>query len=150
MKRKNVLIALACLLALCVSCKDEEPVINATLPGSWKGDRMEVRVSYGLVTLHEEEDDEFDAILEFREDGTVSFTRDGNTTTGTYELAGKKLTTNVDLQVEGVELTVVTFDVVELTSERLRLHLDQEQEVEVPDFGMVTTDIDGDLSFNRL
>ena len=141
---------LAALLLALMSCKDEDPVINSSITGSWKGDRADVKVKYGIVPVHEETDEQFDATLEFRDDGTVSFTKDGTTTSGTYELNGSTLTTNVDFQFEGVDIESMTFSVLELTATRLRLDVDQDQEVNVPDFGTVETNIKGNFEFDRL
>ena len=137
-------------VSLLVSCKDEDPEITSSIIGKWKGDRSEITVSYGFITLHEEEDDVFDVTLEFKEDGKVLFTRDGTTTSGTYQLNGDQLTTNVDFQFDEVELETLNFDILELTPVKLRLDLEQDQEVEVPDVGLVNTTIKGDFAFDRL
>lgn len=139
-----------CAAFLLVSCKDDDPVINSSITGKWKGDRSYITVSYGIVKLHEEEDDVFDVTLEFMEDGKVLFTRNGTTTTGTYQLTDDKLTTNVDFQFDEVEIETLNFDVVELTPTKLKLDLEQDQEVQVPDVGMVNTTIKGDFAFDRL
>ena len=148
--RNPVLIPVLLLVAVAFSCKDEEGEISAKLDGKWQGDRMDAKVTYGLITLHEEEDEDFNAILEFKDDGTVEFNRDGDATFGTYQLNGTRLTTNVDLQIQGVEISSATFDVVELSSTKLRLYLEQDQEVEVPDVGPVNTTIKANLVFDRL
>jgi hypothetical protein len=137
-------------IALCVSCKDDEPEITNTIVGTWKGDRSEIKVTYGIVTLHEEVDEEFDATLEFKEDGTVTFTHDGTTTAGTYELNGDNLTTDVDFQFGDITVESLSFDVLELTETKLRLDFEQDEEVEVPDVGMVNTTIKGKFAFDRL
>jgi hypothetical protein len=150
MKTTALTPLLVILMTIAFSCKDEEGKISANLEGRWQGDHMDAKVTYALITLHEEEDEDFDALLEFKDDGTVEFTRDGNTTSGTYQLNGTKLTTNVDLQMEGIEISTVTFDVMELSATKLRLHLNQDQEVEVPDVGPVNTTIKANLVFDRL
>jgi hypothetical protein len=150
MKKIAGIFSLVLLTAFCVSCKDDEAEVGATIVGTWQGDHMDAKVVYGVITLQEEEDDEFNATLQFNDDGSVSFTRDGNTTNGTYQLNGTRLTTNVDLQVEGVDFSSVTFDVVELSQTKLRLHLEKDQEVQVPDVGMVNTTIKANLAFDRL
>ena len=150
MKNTALIASLFILLLIASSCKDEEGKISAKLEGQWQGDHMDAKVTYGLIPLHEEDDENFDALLDFKADGTVDFTRDGNTTSGTYQLNGTKLTTNVDLQMDGIEISTVTFDVMELSPTKLRLHLDQDQEVEVPDVGPVNTTIKANLFFDRL
>ena len=151
MKASIITAGLALILTVfLISCKDEEPEITSSIVGKWKGDRSEIKVSYGIVTLHEEEDDVFDVVLEFKEDGTVLFTRDGTTTSGTYQLNGDQLTTDVDFQFQEVDIESLTFDVLELTATKLRLDLEQDQEVEVPDVGLVNTTINGDFAFDRL
>jgi hypothetical protein len=131
------------------SCKNDEGEISAGLVGKWQGDHLDAKVQYGVITVHEEEDDQFDSVLEFKDDGTVSFTKNGRTTKGTYQLNGRRLTTNVDLQFDELDITEVTFDVLELTASRLRLYLEQDQDVQVPDVGNVTATVKGNLHFNR-
>ncbi len=139
------------LLLVVFACKDDdEPVVANRIIGQWQGDRAEAKVTYSVVTLHERVEEAFDALLEFREDGTVSVTRGTTTTDGTYDLNGNTLTTNVDFQYEGVDIQSMTFTVGELTETRLVLDLDQDQEVDVPDFGMVKTTIKGKFEFDRL
>lgn len=151
MKASIITACLGLLVAsFLISCKDDEPEITSSIVGKWKGDRSEVKVSYGIVTLHEEEDDIFDVTLEFKEDGSVLFTRDGTTTTGTYQLNGDQLTTNVDFQFQEVDIETLTFDVLEVSATKLRLELEQDQEVEVPDVGLVNTTINGNFDFDRL
>jgi hypothetical protein len=137
------------LTACCISC-DDDGEMSASIVGTWQGDHMDAKVTYGLITLHEEEDDEFDVTVGFKEDGTVSFTRDGNTTTGIYQLNGSKLTTNVDLQMQGVDISTATFDVIELSATKLRLYLEQDQDLQVPDVGTVEARIKAHLDFDRL
>ena len=72
------------------------------------------------MNIYDETDETFDVTLEFKEDGTVDFTRDGTVTSGTYTVAGDKLTTNVDLQIYQTEGETV-FDIVELNDSKLRL-----------------------------
>jgi hypothetical protein len=137
-------------LLLLSACNDDDPEVTASIQGRWQGDRSDLRVTYGVIQLYQQQDDEFDAVLEFKDDGTVTFTEDGTTTEGTYELNGTTLTTDVDFQFEGIDISNMTFDVVQLTDTRLELHLDQDHEVEVPDVGPVTTNAIGDFSFDRL
>lgn len=144
-------IAVCMSLALFfIACSDEDKPTDASIIGKWKGDRMDIKLSYGIVPLHDESDEDFDAVIEFKEDGIVNYTDDGTTTTGTYSLDGTKLTTNVDFQIEEVDLSEVTFDVVELSETKLRLYVEREQEVQVPDLGLVDTDVEADLTFDRL
>jgi hypothetical protein len=149
MKNRIVQISLIILLFSAFACKEDEDV-SASIVGKWQGDQSEIKVTYGLVTLHEEEDDQFDALLEFKDDGSVSFTNDGTTTTGTYELKGTKLSINAELQFDGVNISSATFDVLELSQTKLRLHLEQDQEVNVPDLGNVNTTVKANFSFDRL
>jgi hypothetical protein len=138
------------LFLFCFSCKDDETEPTASIVGKWKGDRSEIHVTYGLIPVYEETDDDFNVTLEFKEDGTVSFLKDGNETTGTWDINGTKLTTNVDFQIDEIDLSTVTFDVIKLSQERLELHLEKDQDVDVPDYGMITATVKADLEFDRL
>lgn len=152
-RRIPALIMLSLVAVAIVSCKDDDDddvVPGVSIVGEWKGDQSEIEARYAGITVYDETDEIFDVLLEFKEDGTVSFTRNGTETTGTYELKGNKLTTTVDFQMEGVDLTNVTFTVVELTETELELYLDREQVINVPDFGNVTARIIAELEFDRL
>jgi major membrane immunogen (membrane-anchored lipoprotein) len=138
-------------LLLVSACKDDDPEVTATVNGRWQGDESDIKVTYGVVTLYQEHDAEFDAALDFKDDGTITVTRDdGTTTEGTYQLNGNQLTTDVDFQFEGIDISSITFDIIELTETRLRLHMDQDYPVVLPEVGLVTTTIVGDFSFDRL
>jgi hypothetical protein len=135
---------------LAFSCDDEEKDTSASIIGKWQGDRSELKASYGIVPVHDDTDENFDALIEFKSDGTVTYSDDGDTASGTYTQTGDVLATTVDLQVEGVDLTDVEFRIIELTQSRLHLRLEREQQIAVPDVGLVDADIDADFEFDRL
>lgn len=135
------------LFIVLLSCKDDDEKFS--IIGTWDGDRSEVEVMYGFIPVFEETDEEFDVTLEFREDGSVALTRDGDTTEGTYTLSGKKLTTDVDLQIYETSGTV-TFDVIELSAKKLRLRLSEKRQANLPDYGNVELTINANLDFDRL
>jgi hypothetical protein len=138
------------LVLFCFSCKDDETEPTASIVGKWKGDRSEIHLTYDVIPIHEETDEDFNVTLEFKEDGSVSFLKDGNETAGTWDINGTKLTTNVDFQIDEVDLSSVTFDIVKLSETRLELHLEKDQEVDVPNYGMITATVKADLEFDRL
>ena len=131
-----------------LSCTEDEE--QASIVGSWSGDEAFVEAKYGAIPLYEETRQDFNVTLTFSEDGTVSLRdeSDGVTTTGTYTLTGDELTTDVDFDLYDLS-GPLTFKVTKLTDQRLELELDDEREVNVPDFGEITVDIIGHLQFDR-
>lgn len=131
-----------------LSCSDDEE--QASIVGSWSGDEAFVEVKYGAIPLYEETREDFDVTLTFSEDGTVSLRdeSDGVTTTGTYTLSGDELTTDVDFDLYDLS-GPMTFKVSRLTDQRLELQLDEEREVDIPDYGEIKVDIIGHLQFDR-
>jgi hypothetical protein len=136
-------------LSLFVACDKDNDDPMASILGMWQGDRAEILVNYGFITVYDDTDEEFDVTIEFREDGTVSFTKDGNVTNGTYELKANKLTTDVDLQLYEMS-GPTTFDVIELSDKKLRLRLKDKQTATIPDVGEVELDVNATLDFDRL
>lgn len=131
------------------ACKDDDEKIDASIVGTWRGDRSEVNVKYGIIPIFDEEDDNFDVTLEFDKNGTVSYKdENGQVTTGTYEVSDDKLTTDVEFQND-FELNSATFTIVELTSNKLRLDLEEKRDITVPDYGSIEADIMVNLSFDR-
>jgi uncharacterized protein (TIGR03066 family) len=138
------------LFLLAFGCKDDDKEVEPTsIIGKWKGDKSEIKVTYALVPVYDQTDETFDVVLEFKSDGKVTFTQSGMTTEGTYTVSGDKLTTNVDFQA-AIDLSNATFDIVELTQTKLRLHMQEDREVTAPTVGEVVANIKADLSFDRL
>jgi uncharacterized protein (TIGR03066 family) len=147
---KMVKIFSLLLLLVAFGCKDDEKEEEEiSIVGKWKGDNSAFKVTYGIVPVYDQTDDTFDVILEFTSDGKVTFTQSGITTEGTYSLTGDQLTTNVDFQA-AIDLSNATFDVQELSKTKLRLHMEDDREINVPDIGPVVADIIADFSFDRL
>lgn len=146
---RNILILCTSFVLFLTACdKDEDPV-DATITGLWKGDRSEVNIRYGIIPVFDNEDEDFDVTLEFRADGTVLFTdEDGQQTTGNYEINGTRLTTDIEFQ-DDFELEEATFDIDELSNSKLRLSLEEERQLTVPQFGQVDADVTAKLSFDR-
>jgi hypothetical protein len=140
----------AAMSLLAFSCDEDEKDTSASIVGKWQGDRSELKASYGIVPIHEDTDENFDATIEFKADGTVTYSDDGDTASGTYTQSGDVLSTTVDLELEGVDLTDVEFRIIELAQTRLHLRLEREQQVPVPDVGLVNADIEADFEFDRL
>ena len=149
--KKSYLYLLAIVLGLAFSCKDDEEkdVKPDPIIGKWKGDRSEIKANYGPINVYDETDDDFDVTLEFKTDGTVDFTRDGTVTSGTYTVNGDKLSTNVDLQLYQTDGETV-FDIVELNDSDLKLEMNEDREVNVPDVGLIEVTINANLEFDRL
>ena len=149
-KRTKILLILIATVLFACSDDEKDPVF-ANIVGVWKGDYSEIRATYSGITVYDETDETFDVTLEFKEDGTVLFSQGagGAVTTGTYAVNGDRLTTNINLLSYGTS-GETTFEIDQLTETRLQLLLDDERELDVPDFGEVTVRIVADLRFDRL
>jgi hypothetical protein len=128
------------LLLAPFACDDEDPM--ASIEGVWIGTKAEGEVLvFGVPSGFEEEDDTFDAILEFKQGGVVTLTQDGVPSTGTWSQDGEKLTTNINFNTTFVDLSG-TYTIQTLTDSKLVLYYEKDGTYEDPDTGI---DIDGTL-----
>jgi hypothetical protein len=105
------------------ACKDEE---DPSIVGNWSGTRSEVTVSVtGIPLPYTYTDDGFDALVEFKSDGSVSITEEGQTAAGTYEVSGKTLSTNITFNTDFIDLSG-TYTIKELTKSKLTLYIERE------------------------
>lgn len=128
------------------ACDDDDDNF-ASILGQWRGDRA----SFQLGALGPGfTDDDFDTELEFREDGTLIVTDDGQSVTGTYTLEGDQLTISIPFNIGSIPLSD-TYTVQELTEPILVISRENEGTIQNPDTGVsfsgtiVTT-----LYFDRL
>lgn len=138
----NILFSVLCsaLLLGLAGCDDEEKL--ASIEGSWQGTRAEGEVLvFGVPTGFEEEDVTFDPILEFKQGGTVTVTKDGTPSQGTWSQSGDKLTTSIDFNTSFVDLSG-TYTIQTLTETKLILYYEKDGTYEDPDTGI---EIDGTL-----
>jgi hypothetical protein len=128
------------LLASLMGCDDDEKL--ASIEGSWQGTKAEGEVLvFGVPSGFEEEDENFDPVLEFKSGGVVTLTQDGIPTTGTWSQDGEKLTTSLNFNTEFVDLTGA-YTIQTLTETTLVLYYEKDGTYEDPDTGI---DIEGTL-----
>lgn len=149
MKTKNTAaIFLAFLLGF--SCSDEDKTFSP-IAGTWKGTLAEVRIKpFGLPIPISREDENFSSLIEFRSDGTLTFSQGIERRDGTYDMTGKTITTDLHLSMEGVDLPD-TYTIEELTDTHLVFYAEKSDTFTDPDSGRsVSGDIKVTLHFQRL
>ena len=152
MNRIYITIAvLASLAFFAGSCSEEGE--NASLIGSWQGTTatIEFYPTGSPVAVYEETDEDFNTLIEFRDDGTARVEDEGTITEGTWEYAdgNKKIVASVDLQNEFFGASE-TFSISQLTSNVLILDYDKTDEFDIPDFGQVSGRLKLTLHFDRV
>jgi hypothetical protein len=136
------------LIVTPLACDDEEKM--PSIQGSWVGTKAEGEVLvFGVPSGFEEEDGNFDPILEFKQGGVVSLTQDGIPSSGTWSQNGEQLVTSLNFNTDFVDLSG-TYTIQTLTDTKLVLYHEREGTYEDPDTGI---DIEGTLkatlSFDR-
>lgn len=125
--------AIAVVVSLTGCNNDDDGDEQGTIIGKWKGTLVEAKIS-----IYEESDDTFDAEVEFKDDGTLAFSDDGQESTGTWEKNGNQLTINADLNIDYLDNTE-TLTVKKLTDTKLELYLEKNDTFEDPDSGIQIT-----------
>jgi hypothetical protein len=149
MKLRWVLRLVVVLLVLS-SC-EEDPEIKATIVGKWQGDIANLNIKPdGFIVAVPYSIDDFDAILDFKPDGTLMITDENATSTGTYEMEGEKLTINSDLLIEDINMSG-TYDVKTLDMNTLEIEIEKNATVKNPNDGSdITGNVKATLRFNRI
>jgi hypothetical protein len=133
MKTKNLLIAGLLSFLFFLSCDDDKDEVNASIVGTWSGNKADFKLNPdGIIPAFTVSEDNFPVMLEFKNDGVLILTDDAQSTTGTYQLNGKKLTININYEFEFIGLSGI-FDVEELTRAKLRASREEEGTYEHPD-----------------
>ena len=127
------------VVGLLTSCEDDSE-IRATIVGTWQADRadLNVRPDGFLVGIPYALDD-FDAVIEFKPNGTVTIINENTTTGGTYEMEGDQLALNSNFMVEDIDMSG-TYTVKKLTLTVLEMEIEKDATVKNPNNG---TDISG-------
>lgn len=134
---RNCIWGIALLFfSLISACRDEEPVINASVLGKWAGSNADFKINpSGIIPAFTLKEEEFPVQLEFKDEGVVILTdNDGASSEGIYSQAGDKLTIGIDYTFELIELSG-TYQINELTNTRLELEIEKEGSYTHPDTG---------------
>lgn len=135
--KKLTFLTLCCVLAMTLlsSCDDDDN--DASIVGTWQGDKSEIKAFAGLpIAVYDKTDENFDEVVEFRSDGTIIIQANGTETHGTWNWAeeNKKLTATIDFNNDFLDPTE-TYTIRELSAERLTLYLEKEGTFDDPTTG---------------
>lgn len=151
--KNNIVLSIFCLFAATWlgSCDEEDK--NVSIVGKWQGDKSEIKAFAGLpIAIYDKTDDNFDEIVEFKDDGTVIAEIDGRQTTGTWAWVeeNEKLTATIDLDIDFIDITE-TYTVKKLSAGELEIYLEKEDTFEDPDTGSsFSGTVKATLFFDRL
>lgn len=134
--RIKFIFSLICLVALAgfISCDDDDD--NVSIVGTWQGDKSEIKGFLNGVPfpLYQETDEDYDDIIEFKDDNTVTVDIDGDVASGTWNWVekNKKISVNIDLGFDFIGTSEV-FTVNKLTATELELYLEKSGTFENPE-----------------
>ncbi len=143
MKSKlNAWLLLGLLITGFSACDDDDDeTLSRTVEGRWQGTRLELTLEAFGVPVRNEDDDTFDAKLEFKANGSVTIEDEGQSATGTWVQNGNTLTLSVNYTIENISLSG-DYTIEELTDTSLKLYAERDETYEDPDTGL---EIDGKL-----
>jgi hypothetical protein len=123
------------------SC-DNNGEAKISIVGTWQGDKADLLIKPdGFPIAIPYSIDDFDAVVEFKSDGTLSFTDNNQTVTGTYEREGDDLTLNTGFTLNDISLSG-TYKIEKLTSTALEIQIEKDATVKNPNDG---TDMSGNV-----
>jgi hypothetical protein len=131
------------LLVLAFAACDSDNEASVSIVGTWQGDKADLLVKpNGFPVAIPYTIDDFDAVIEFKSDGTISVTDNSQTATGTYQRDGDNLTLSTGFTVEDISLEG-TYEIVKLTASALEIKIEKDATVKNPNNG---TDISGNVN----
>lgn len=130
---------LSFIMIVITGCK-EDPGINAPIVGKWAGTTADFKINpTGIIPAFSLEEQALPVKLQFSNDGKVVLTDEkGLNESGTYTLAGDKLTLNIDYAFELIELSG-TYTIKELTASNLSAETERAGSYTHPDTGQQFT-----------
>lgn len=142
--------AIFLLLLVFLSCREDEKEL-ASIVGKWKGNLAELEVKpFGIPIPISQKDESFATELEFTNEGTVILLNESPAVSGTYELTGDQLITDIDFNLEMIDPSD-PYTVQKLTERTLIIYLEKNDTVQDPDTGKsISGDIKITLHFTRL
>lgn len=140
-KRINAWLLLGLLATGFSACDDDDEEVSRSVEGRWQGTRMEFTLEAFGVPVRSEDDDTFNAKLDFKENGSVTIEDEGQSATGTWIQNGNKLTLSVNYTIENISLSG-DYTIEELSETKLTLYAERDETYEDPDTGL---EIDGTL-----
>lgn len=148
LKNSLILIIIAAFLAIACDKDDDDPIEEESIVGTWVGTKLHYKFTPSSIGLGlGDTNDDYDAVIEFREDGTVVYTDDGDKSTGTYEVNGNQIETSIN--IADLPFSTTTLRINELTKTELELFFEEEGTYEVPDFGTMDGTFEATFNFER-
>ena len=142
MKSKiNAWLLLGLLVTGFSACDDDDEEVSRTVEGRWQGTRMEFTLEAFGIPVRNEDDDSFNAILEFKANGSVTIEDEGQSATGTWVQNGNTLTLSVNYTIENISLSG-DYTIKELTDTNLSIYAERDETYKDPDTGL---EVDGTL-----
>ena len=138
----RLMLSFCCLVSLgiVISCSNDKEF--GSVAGKWQGTKAEAQiVAFGIPLPISEADDDFNAEVEFKTDGTVSLADDGQTSSGTWEQDGNKLILSITFSTDFIDLSG-TYTIKELTASTLQIYIEKDESYTDPDTG---TTVDGTI-----
>jgi uncharacterized protein (TIGR03066 family) len=148
-KMKAFALLAICSLAISSCGSDDDSDKNfAPIVGVWQGTHIDYKFSPSGAGIGYSDSEDFDGVVEFKDDGTVIYKQGGDESSGTYTVTGDKLTTTVEF-TSTLPFSTSTFTIKKLTQSELRLYFEDSGEFDVPDFGTIEGDLEATVSFER-
>ena len=127
--------------------KDDE---MESIIGVWQSTSADIEITADeLPVPYKFTDENFDATVEFKEDGVVSVDSDGQLNSGTYEIQGSTLVTTANVSTNFTDLTG-TFAIKKLTKTILVLYISHDDELDIPGQGLVDGTMKATIHFERV
>jgi hypothetical protein len=145
MKARHIqFFALLSFLIILLSCDDEKDELSSIV-GRWSGDKADFQVN--LIPLSE---DDFDIVLDFKTDGTLTLTEDGNSVSGTYVVKGDQLTIT-GVTVGSIPIAIAgDYDIKKLNATNLVIEGEREGEINDPTYGTISGKVKATLYFDKM
>ncbi|MBL7859275.1 MAG: hypothetical protein JNM57_16400 [Cyclobacteriaceae bacterium] len=147
----NAIASLAILLWITLlmgACQNDEQV--GSVIGRWEGTKISASFKPdGIPASIDQDDDTFNAIIEFKADGSVIYADDGDEYDGTWVQNGNTLTLTVNADLTFFDLSG-TGTIEEATAEKLTLYLERKGEFDIPDFGALNGTVKARIYFQRI
>jgi len=137
------------LTVIILSCKDDDKSPAPSITGKWQGTLLTADVAISGVPTDTRNDSTFNAIVEFKTDGTVTITDDGQTSTGTWSQNGDKIDMSATFGTDRIDLSG-TYTIKTLTDTKLVLYIDKDGSYTDPDTHItVQGNVKATLYFDR-
>ncbi len=137
------------LIGMLSACHDDEQEVMSVV-GRWQGTSLSASFTPdGIPASIDQDDDTFDAVLEFKEDGSVIYSDDSDFVEGTWEQNGKFLNLTLSENVYSIDLSgECTLEKINETN--LVIYVKRAGAFDIPDYGILEGTIEARLYFDAI